>query len=639
MPDVPGGHWPAIIAPTLGDGVTSCVNGPSGLRKHCPELKVVNRPGGTLVIWPNGVEAKIFGAHTPEDVERLRSGGNRCFSAGTLIATQRGEIPVEQVTTEDLALTRQGYLPIDRAGLISATAPLWKLVLSNGRTIRCTPDHKFLINGQWVEAQHIRPGYTMTACHVLTAENTSKSGKLPTDPFQKAARSIIEIETKKTIDFLTYSAFLERRTGNCTTQSEGPTGTARAVRQQQPNELPWNTPALNVATSFSPSGPPSVAGSQAAEKLPEQRLRGANSSAKPAVSGSSPEGETPPIVLSSAAIDGTEPVYCIRVPGPYELVAEGVVARNCMVWAEELAAWRYIQECWNHMRYGLRLGPWPHVIISTTPKPKQLIKNLVKDPTIVVTKASTDENPHLHPDVKRALFEDYGGTREGRQELYAEILEDIPGALWDWDMIDNNRIDVAQLPEWLSRIAVGVDPAVTAGGDETGIIVCGVLNPWEYDRSLRDVAHRRHGFVLCDYSIQGGPRAWAREVVTAYHDWDSNIVVPEINNGGELVSYTIHQLDGNIPMAGPDGKGIHASRGKRQRAEPISVLYQQGLVHHVGELPELEEQMVSWDSIEPDDSWSPDRMDALVWSLTELMVRPKILQQRRMHDTRLHGRR
>jgi phage terminase large subunit-like protein len=297
------------------------------------------------------------------------------------------------------------------------------------------------------------------------------------------------------------------------------------------------------------------------------------------------------------------------------------------------------------MRYGLRLGPWPHVVISTTPKPKKLIKELVKDSlelqgsTTVVTKASTDQNPYLHEAVKKALFEDYGGTREGRQELYAEILEDFPGAIWTWEMIENHRIPMDRFPNYYSRIAVGVDPAVSTGGDETGIVVCAVLNPYEYDNAPRDTANRRHGFVLADYTTEGGPKAWARECVNAFHEWDADIMVPEINNGGELVAHTIHQLDGLIPMAGPDGKGIHASRGKAKRAEPIGVLYQQGLVHHLGSLPELEEQMTSYDALEPDDSWSPDRMDALVWALTELMVRPKLLKQRRFADMRLRGRR
>lgn len=383
MPNVPGGHWPAIIAPTLGDGVTSCVNGPSGLRGHCPDLKLRQTAGGTEVRWPNGVAAKIFGAHNPEDVERLRSGGNRCY-----------------------------------------------------------------------------------------------------------------------------------------------------------------------------------------------------------------------------------------------------------VWAEELAAWRYLEECWQHMRYGLRLGPWPHVVASTTPKPRKLIKELVRADNVVVTKATTDSNPHLHPDVKKALYEDYGGTRLGRQELYAELLEDTPGALWSYDVIEDARITVAQMPDYMDRIVVGVDPAVTVAGDETGIIVAGVVPPYDYEAADRNTSDRRHGFVLCDYSLNGSPTDWAKEAINAYREWEANHIVVEVNNGGDLVAHTIHTIDPTVPI-----KSVHASRGKAKRAEPISALYQQGLVHHVGNFDELEEQMTSWDSMEPDESWSPDRMDAMVWALTELMVRPKQHRQVHMADHRLRGRR
>jgi len=390
IPEVPGGHWPGIIAPTLGDGVTSCVNGPSGLRVHCKDIKVRQTAGGTVARWPNGVEAKIFGAHTPEDVERLRSGGNRCF-----------------------------------------------------------------------------------------------------------------------------------------------------------------------------------------------------------------------------------------------------------VWAEELAAWRYMEECWQHMRYGLRLGPWPRVVVSTTPKALKLIRELKKraakelgssQPYVVVTTATTDDNPHLDARVKKDLYDDYGGTRMGRQELYAEVLEDVEGALWSPSDIESYRIAVLEQPRDYLRTVVGVDPAASEGGNEHGIVVCAMIPKWDFSRM--PLPERPHLFTLADYSIAGKPEDWSRRVVQAYNDYDANLIVAEVNNGGDMVESTLRQIDDTLPI-----RKVHASRGKARRAEPISSIFQQGRGHHVGIFPELEDQMTMWNSTDPDPSWSPDRMDAMVWAATDLMGAGNRAKKSRMKDRRLRGRR
>lgn len=386
LPHVPGGHWAAIIAPTLGDGVTSCVNGPSGLRAHQPDLKLRATTGGTLVRYPNGAEIKLFGAHTPEDVERLRSGGNRCF-----------------------------------------------------------------------------------------------------------------------------------------------------------------------------------------------------------------------------------------------------------VWAEELAAWRYLEDCWQHMRYGLRVGPRPHVVVSTTPKSRRLIKNLIHAPEgeVVVTHATTADNPHLDARVKKDLYDDYGGTRLGRQELLGQLLEDIEGALWKEEWIEQNKVPFSHMPDDFDQIVIGVDPAASKGGDETGIIVAGIIHPgswYSVEASLSDVSHV---FILGDYSLRGTTAEWAKEVIRAYHEWEANFVVAEINNGGEMVSHSIQVYEPTLPI-----KVVHASRGKDKRAEPVANLYEKGRVHHVGEgYPELEEQMVTWDSKDPDESWSPDRMDAMVWAVHTLAVARTRVNQSQADDYRLAGRR
>lgn len=394
LPGVPGGHWIGIIGPTLGDAATSCVYGPSGLRVHDPGVRIKQTAGGATVRWTNGAEAKLFGAHTPEDVERLRSGGNRC-----------------------------------------------------------------------------------------------------------------------------------------------------------------------------------------------------------------------------------------------------------LIWAEELAAWRYLNECWQHMRYGLRVGPWPHWIASTTPKPKKLIKELKQKaitgvlrsnghPEVVMTSATTKDNPHLDDEVKKQLFEDYGGTRLGRQELYAEILDDVPNALWLPPFIDETRIDMAVLPH-LDVIVVGVDPPAKETGAECGIIVSGKVDRWDLPVQRELGLHdRSHGFVLDDRSKAGRPDEWAKAVISAFDDWKANRVVVEVNNGGDMVKHTLRQIRQSLPV-----KEVHASRGKAKRAEPVATLYEQRRMHHLGYFPHLEDQQLTFDPDEPDPEPSPDRMDACVWGFTDLMVSHSSVVQSQTRDDRLRGRR
>ena len=267
------------------------------------------------------------------------------------------------------------------------------------------------------------------------------------------------------------------------------------------------------------------------------------------------------------------------------------------IWADEPAAWKY-PETWDMAMFGLRLGTNPQVVATTTPRPTRLIRDLVADPGTVVTRGTTYENArNLAPAFLTAIVKKYEGTRLGRQELNGEILDDNPGALWSRNVIEALR--VREHPPLL-RIVVGVDPAVTSDpkSDETGIVVAGV-----------DAAG--HYYVLADASLQGTPLTWATAVKRVYDQYRADRVVAEKNNGGELVEANLRTVDRTLSY-----RGVWASRGKQTRAEPISSLYEQGKVHHVGTFPLLEDQMCDWapDSGDP----SPDRMDALVWAMTEL---------------------
>jgi phage terminase large subunit-like protein len=349
LPGFRGGHRPAIIAPTLGDALEACVNGPSGLKAHNPGVVSVQAAGGTFVRWPNGAEAKVFGAYTPEDVERLRAGGNRCI-----------------------------------------------------------------------------------------------------------------------------------------------------------------------------------------------------------------------------------------------------------VWAEELAAWARLADAWDQMKFGLRLGPSPRVVVSSTPKPHKKYVAIRSDPRTVRTGASTAMNPHLNAGVRSDLEARYAGTRLGRQELDAEILTDVPGALWTYAMLEDRR----SAPD-LARCVVGVDPSggKDAENDEQGIIIGGK-------------GVDGHGYVVADRSCKLSPDGWGRRAVQAYVDFTADAIVVERNFGGDMAESVVKAaaaaMDVRVKVV-----MVTASRGKALRAQPVAALYEQGLMHHADVFPELEEQQTTWT---PESGTSPDRLDALVWMVTETML-------------------
>lgn len=350
-------HWIGIIAPTLGDAATSCYAGPSGLRVHSPDAKMTTAQGGTVIRWPNGSEAKIFGAHSPEDVERLRSGGNRCA-----------------------------------------------------------------------------------------------------------------------------------------------------------------------------------------------------------------------------------------------------------VWCEEMAAWRYLDQTWDQMRFGLRAGPRPHWVASTTPKPRALIKKLMAGgiANVEITRATTYDNPHLPEDIREALEDAYGGTQIGRQELYAEVIDQDENALWNRGMLDATRVRPGDTPHLVKK-TVGVDPS--GGRGEQGIVVVGkALLPREHE-DVRKRVELAHGFVIADRTCHLSPDGWGRRAVQAAIDHEADDICVEVNFGGDMAIHTIRSAADAMGISIPI-KMVRATRGKKVRAEPVSALTEQGRWHLSGNFPELEDQLCTWYE---DLDWSPDRLDAMVW--------------------------
>lgn len=266
-------------------------------------------------------------------------------------------------------------------------------------------------------------------------------------------------------------------------------------------------------------------------------------------------------------------------------------------WCDELASWQYPRETWDNLQFGLRLGD-PKTCITTTPRPIKLLKEIRDAATTVKTVGTSYENRSNLPDSYfEQIIAKYEGTTIGQQEIYAALLEESPGALWTRGTLTKCRVEH---PPVMRRIVVAIDPAATANTEssETGIVVAGL-------------ADNGHAYVLADLSGRVSPDAWARRAVLAYHDHKADRIIGEHNNGGEMVRHTVLTVDPNVSY-----KHVWAAKGKYTRAEPIAAKYEQGKVHHVGVFPELEDQLCTW--VPGEDS--PDRLDAMVWALSELLL-------------------
>lgn len=267
-------------------------------------------------------------------------------------------------------------------------------------------------------------------------------------------------------------------------------------------------------------------------------------------------------------------------------------------WCDELAAWPHLtmQETWDNLMFGLRMGA-AQCVITTTPRPIKIIRDLIKRSTTYVTRGSTYENlGNLSATFREQIVETYAGTRLGRQELLAEILDDTPGALWTWPMLDQYRIKPGDTPP-LKRKAIAVDPAGSREGHEVGICAGGI-------------AYDGQGYLTGDYSLHGSPDEWGQRVIYAYDHEEADVIVVENNFGGEMVANVVRNIRPNAPI-----KEVRASRGKSVRAEPVSMLNERGLIHHAGSFSVLEDQLTTW-LVEDGPN---DRMDAYVWLWTELM--------------------
>ena len=279
-------------------------------------------------------------------------------------------------------------------------------------------------------------------------------------------------------------------------------------------------------------------------------------------------------------------------------------------WVDELAKWKKADAAWDMLQFALRLGEHPQVCVTTTPRSVAILRDLLSAPNTVVTHAPTEANSaNLAESFLEEVSRRYAGTRLGRQELEGVLLDDSEGALWSSATLEAGRL--SDVPE-LTRVVVAVDPPVTSkdSSDECGIVVVGA--------QMDGPPQTWRAVVLEDASVKGAsPTAWAQAAIDAMDRWGADKLVAEVNQGGDLVGTVIRQIDPMVPLT-----QVHASKGKVARAEPIAALYEQGRVSHMRGLPELEDQMCRMTAKGYDGKGSPDRVDALVWALHEVMIVP-----------------
>lgn len=274
-------------------------------------------------------------------------------------------------------------------------------------------------------------------------------------------------------------------------------------------------------------------------------------------------------------------------------------------WCDEIASWRYVNDAWDNLIFTLRFGDNPQILGTTTPRPTPFMKALIKRAGVHITKGSTyDNKTNLAKTYLNEIEQQYGGTRLGRQEIEGILLDDVQGALWNYLLLDEGRVKEDEVPDLIQTV-VGVDPSTTGGekSDEAGIVVGGK-------------SREKHGYLLADYSLRGSPNQWAKRAVMAYYDHGASHIVAEKNQGGEMVREVINNYDPSVPV-----KLVHASKGKIARAEPVSLLYEQGKIHHVGVFSQLEDQLCTY--VPGESKKSPDRLDAVVYVFSDLLVKSR----------------
>ncbi len=642
--DVP--HRVALIAPTLGDAIESAVTDDDALVRLHPGATFSAGLGGSTVKWPNGSQVRLFGTLNREDIERLRAGGNRSLAVGTLIETWNGQRPIETIIPGELVYTAGGLRPVV-GSWNHGYRPLWQIETELGRTLMLTPDHEVWTLDGWIRCDSLTVGSTIAVWNgMVTAGRNSATdtgheqsdatadrrhcsctvpcGRDITARSLPVSTSITSTVTRPTTTSRTYPLLTLPNTTHSIPKSSHRSGTllvdampnATRSLSKTVNSAGRSSRAIaklgsvarNAGDGFNPITPqPSVCDHASCAVHLSTVLPGPPPSLVP----------DRVATILRGSVEG--PVWDLTVAGEHAFVADGIYVSNCLVWAEELATWRQLDDAWKHMMLGLRIGPQPRVIATTTPKPRpEYVK--VRLQADHISHATTDDNPNLNPEHRKRLYDLYEGTSIGEQELKGKLIEEADGAIWtmalvtaaqNYDLLkpDDDTDDVVDGHDigHLGRVVVAVDPP--GGATEAGIVIAGVLRdcPCKGPRLP-------HFAVLEDVSGKLTPNRWGGRAVDSHYKWSGDRIVGESNFGGDLIEATIRNIDPSVPY-----KNVRATRGKKIRAEPILALYEQGRVHHVTALGALEGEMVQW--VPGESEWSPNRIDSMVWAISELSTR------------------
>lgn len=616
-------HRIAIVGETASDCRDVMVEGDSGLLGiHPVDFRPQYEPSKRRLTWPNGAVASLFNATEPD---QLRGPQFDCFVAGTKVHARGDIYRIEHLMVGDPVLTRKGYRRVIETRCREAT--VGRIRFSNGSELIGTAEHPVLLSRGWTNMSDLREGDRICAIDASSGvENAGTriaagisniagpsglTGQGFIGQFMRMLTAPFQRNWTYTIGTGTYSTMSQAISNSCP-------GQIIWLNTERPSLLSdvsglisrfWNTLVWDAERSSNES-----------EILPSMSVHHANTdgvmtseessgSVIIAEQNSKPLPETFAVsVVSTWEPVGLAPVFNIEVEDQPEYYANGVLVHNC-AWSDESAKWRYSQETWDMLQFGLRLGDKPRQIVTTTPRPIKLIRQLLADAKtsdrVVVTRGSMNENrANLAASFVASIESKYKGTRLGRQELDAEVLEDVPDALWTREGLDRHRRKAGDALD-LKRIVVAVDPAAKTNefkedGAATGIVAAGI-------------GEDGRGYVLDDMTIRASPNQWARQAVALFDRLDADCIVAEINQGGDMVKETIQSVRPGLAL-----KTVNATRGKWVRAEPIAALYEQGRVSHVGTFPELEDEMCAFGPNGMADGQSPDRLDALVWAFTEL---------------------
>jgi len=618
----------ACVAPTKGDVRRVMVEGESGLLNVCWDKDKTHRgvhmgrpiwsPTNNTITWENGAKAEFFSAEDPERLRGPQFHAAWCFTKGHKVTMSDLTIKdVSEVDVNDYVLTSNGPNIVEKT--MQRSMPVGCVTLSDGTSLEGTYDHPiftqrgFVSLGELKESDFcITMGFTGLSTHKgtttpLVSEPCIGMLEKSTSVTYPALTSITSTETSLTTTQATYSHSQGQNILNSTMEN--------SVDLNQESHLVQESSVVTTAGSKC-LGSQNL-GTEFRVKLAqtEEQMRSARPQKPASTVGQVSEVSKEPYAVSVVSTwlpTGVKTVYNLQVENTHEYFVNGILTHNC----DETAAWRNVQEVWDMLQFTLRLGNNPKILMTTTPKPIKLIRRIVdlsrEEPEkyVVTTGSSYDNSDNIDLEALKA----YEGTRLGRQELYAEILEESAGALWTMKLLDEAQIHKEDVPLIdpelgykednlnLSRIVVAIDPAITSNeeSDMTGIMVAGI-----------DV--NGQAYVLEDATDRYKPAEWAQKAIDLLYRYKADRIVAERNQGGEMVRHTLQTEDASVPI-----RLVHASRGKYARAEPVSALYEQGRVKHLPGLDDVERQMTIWEPLGK--MGSPDRLDALVWALTDLML-------------------